>query len=63
MSDSIFFFLLFLLLLAIEGVFNTLAGLWSVFWVPVELVFDVLFFLAMMALAFVSIGNKKEVKT
>ena len=45
MSNSLFLLLIFLLLLAIEGVFNTLAGLWSIFWVPIEIIFDIIFFL------------------
>ncbi len=63
MSNAIFYLLIFLLLLAIEGVFNTLAGLWSIFWVPIELIFDVIFFLAIMALAFATSVNTKEVRT
>ncbi len=45
MSNSLFLLLMFLLLLAIEGIFNTLAGLWSIFWVPLEIIFDIIFFL------------------
>jgi hypothetical protein len=63
MSNAVFYLLIFLLLLAIEGVFNTLAGLWSIFWVPIELIFDVIFFLAIMALAFATSVNTKEVRT
>ncbi len=56
MSNSLFLLLIFLLLLAIEGVFNTLAGLWSVFWVPLEIIFDIIFFLF---IAFVILAQGK----
>ena len=56
MSNSLFLLLIFLILLAIEGVFNTLAGLWSVFWVPLEIIFDIIFFLF---IAFVIIAQGK----
>jgi len=58
MSESIWLLLIFLLLLAVEGAFNTLAGLWSVFWVPLELVFDAIFFLFIVAL--ISMGGGKH---
>ncbi len=53
MKDFIFLLLIFLLLLVIEGAFNFLAGLWSIFWVPLEIVFDLLFlgFIGFLALA------------
>ena len=56
MSNSLFLLLIFLLLLALEGVFNTLAGLWSVFWVPLEIIFDIIFFLF---IAFVILAQGK----
>jgi len=63
MSNSLFLLLIFLLLLALEGVFNTLAGLWSVFWVPLEIIFDIIFFLF---IAFVTLaqgnGNSRTVR-
>ncbi|MEM3191735.1 MAG: hypothetical protein QW292_06530 [Candidatus Parvarchaeota archaeon] len=51
MRDIFFYLLIFLLLLGIEGIFNYLAGLWSIFWVPIEIVFDLIFFLFIVFLA------------
>jgi hypothetical protein len=59
MSESVWLLLIFLLLLAVEGAFNSLAGLWSVFWVPLELVFDAIFFLSIMAVIFLGGGGSK----
>jgi len=60
MSESVWLLLIFLMLLAVEGAFNSLAGLWSVFWVPLELVFDAIFFLSIMAVIFLDGGGSKE---
>jgi len=60
MSESVWLLLIFLMLLAVEGAFNSLAGLWSVFWVPLELVFDAIFFLSIMAVIFLGGGGSKE---
>ena len=63
MSDLVLFFFIFLLLLVIEGAFNYLAGLWSIFWVPLEIIFDLLFlgFIGFLTLA-TSTANKQEVR-
>jgi len=60
MSESVWLLLIFLMLLAVEGAFNSLAGLWSVFWVPLELVFDAIFFLSIMAVIFLGGGGSKR---
>lgn len=63
MSNLVLFLFIFLLLLVIEGTFNYLAGLWSIFWVPLEIVFDLLFlgFIGFLTLAS-STANKQEVR-
>lgn len=63
MSDLVLFLFIFLLLLVIEGAFNYLAGLWSIFWVPLEIIFDLLFlgFIGFLTLA-TSTANKQEVR-
>ena len=46
-----------------EAIFNTIAGLWSIFWVPLEIIFDIIFFLF---IAFVTVaqgnGNSRTVR-
>lgn len=63
MNNLVLFLFIFLLLLVIEGAFNYLAGLWSIFWVPLEIVFDLLFlgFIGFLTLAS-STANKQEVR-
>lgn len=63
MNSLVLFLFIFLLLLVIEGTFNYLAGLWSIFWVPLEIVFDLLFlgFIGFLTLAS-STANKQEVR-
>lgn len=63
MRDLVLFLFIFLLLLVIEGAFNYLAGLWSIFWVPLEIIFDLLFlgFIGFLTLA-TSTVNKQEVR-
>ena len=62
MSNSLFLLLIFLLLLAIEGVFNTLAGLWSIFWVPIEIIFDIIFFLFIAFVILQGRGSTRAVR-
>lgn len=63
MNNLVLFLFIFLLLLVIEGTFNYLAGMWSIFWVPLEVAFDLLFlgFIGFIALAG-SAGSKEMVK-
>ena len=63
MNSLVLFLFIFLLLFVIEGTFNYLAGLWSIFWVPLEIVFDLLFlgFIGFLTLAS-STANKQEVR-
>lgn len=63
MRDLVLFLFIFLLLLTIEGAFNILAGLWSIFWIPLEIVFDLLFlgFIGFISLAGAASG-KQEVR-
>ena len=56
MSNAIWLLLIFVLLLGMEAIFNTIAGLWSIFWVPLEIIFDIIFFLF---IAFVTVAQGK----
>jgi TRAP-type mannitol/chloroaromatic compound transport system permease small subunit len=63
MNNAIWLLLIFVLLLGMEAIFNTIAGLWSIFWVPLEIIFDIIFFLF---IAFVTLaqgnGNSRTVR-
>ena len=63
MTNAVLFLLIFLLLLLIEGAYNYLAGLWAIFWIIPELIFDAIFFLAIMAIIFMQgDGRVREVR-
>lgn len=63
MNNAVWLLLIFVLLLGMEAIFNTIAGLWSIFWVPLEIIFDIIFFLF---IAFVTLaqgnGNSRTVR-